>query len=145
MHNPNATRANIMGGSVAGMHKTILPLASGPTPPNRCTQQQQRPQQCLCLLPSWRYGLATTNPSRTVWRNATGQWHLPPATDHGHAGVSTWPRNDDECWTALAGHWNYADDANGPTADSGTHVNEPLCPQPTAQPDSGVFLMGRGR
>jgi hypothetical protein len=45
MHLPNATRANIMGGSDARMHKTILPSASGHTPPNRCTQQQQRTQQ----------------------------------------------------------------------------------------------------
>ncbi len=45
MHNPNATRTNIMGGSVAGMHKTILPLTSSRTPPNPCPQQQQRPQQ----------------------------------------------------------------------------------------------------
>jgi hypothetical protein len=45
IHNPNATHANIMGGSVAKMHKTILPLASGCTPPNCCKQQQQRTQQ----------------------------------------------------------------------------------------------------
>jgi hypothetical protein len=32
-HNPNTTRANIMGGSVAGMHKSILPSACGRTPP----------------------------------------------------------------------------------------------------------------
>jgi hypothetical protein len=38
MHNPNASRTNIMGGSVAGMHKTILPSASSHTPPNRCPQ-----------------------------------------------------------------------------------------------------------
>jgi hypothetical protein len=45
-HNQNATRANIMGGSVAGMHKTILPSACGRTPPPpRRPQQQQRPQQ----------------------------------------------------------------------------------------------------
>jgi hypothetical protein len=25
------------------------------------------------LLPTWRHGLATTNPSHSVWRNATGQ------------------------------------------------------------------------
>jgi hypothetical protein len=47
MHNPNATRANIIGGSVAGMHKTILPLTSGHTPPNHCPQQQQHPQKHL--------------------------------------------------------------------------------------------------
>jgi hypothetical protein len=35
MHNPNANCTNIMGGSVAGMHKTILPSTSGCTPPNR--------------------------------------------------------------------------------------------------------------
>ncbi len=47
MHNPNATCANIMGGSVAGIHKTILPSTSGRTPPNHCPQQQQCPQQHL--------------------------------------------------------------------------------------------------
>ncbi len=45
MHNPNASCTNIMGGSVAGMHKTILPLTSTRTPPNLCPQQQQCPQQ----------------------------------------------------------------------------------------------------
>jgi hypothetical protein len=45
MHNPNATRTNIMGGSVATrMHKTILPSTSGRTPPNCHPQQQQHPQ-----------------------------------------------------------------------------------------------------
>jgi len=35
-----------MGGSIAGMHKTILPSACGHTPPpQRRPQQQQRPQQ----------------------------------------------------------------------------------------------------
>ncbi len=32
-HNPNASRANIMGGSTAGMHKTILSSARGHKPP----------------------------------------------------------------------------------------------------------------
>jgi hypothetical protein len=47
MHNPNMTRTNIMGVSVAGMRKTILPLTSGCTQPNCCPQKQQRPQQHL--------------------------------------------------------------------------------------------------
>jgi len=45
-HNANATRAKIMVGLIAGMHKTILPSACGRTPPlPRHPQQQQRPQQ----------------------------------------------------------------------------------------------------
>jgi hypothetical protein len=44
-HNSNVSRTNIMGGSVAGMHKTILPLACGCTPPNCYPQQQQGSQQ----------------------------------------------------------------------------------------------------
>ncbi len=96
-----------------------------------------------CLLPSWRHSLATTNPSRIVWQNATGR-HLPPANDHGHAGVSTRPRNDDECRTVPAGRQKYANDADGLTADGGNHVDEPLYPQPAAQPDAGVFLTSRG-
>jgi hypothetical protein len=44
VHNPNATRANMMGGLPAGMHKMILPSASGHTPsPHRQQQQQQWP------------------------------------------------------------------------------------------------------
>jgi hypothetical protein len=66
MHNPNATRTNIMGGSVAGMHKTILPSTSGRTPPNCCPQQQQHPQQ---HLPNAYYP-----PGGTAW-----QQPMPPA------------------------------------------------------------------
>ncbi len=95
-----------------------------------------------CLLPSWRHSLATTDPSRTVWRNATGK-HLPPANDHGHAGISTRPRND-ECWTVPTVRRKYVNDADGPTAAGGTRVDEPLCPQPAAQPDAGVVLTSRG-
>jgi hypothetical protein len=35
-HNQNTTRANMMGGSIAGMHKTILPSVCGPSPPLPC-------------------------------------------------------------------------------------------------------------
>jgi hypothetical protein len=63
MHNLNATRTNIMGGSVDGMHKTILPLTSGCTPPNCCPQQQQRPQQ---RLPNAYYP-----PGNTAWQQLT--------------------------------------------------------------------------
>jgi hypothetical protein len=43
MHNRYATRANMMGGLVAGMHKSILPSAAGRTgpPTTRRLQQQQ--------------------------------------------------------------------------------------------------------
>jgi hypothetical protein len=44
MHNPNTGRTNIMGRSVTGMHKTILPSISGRTPPDCHPQQQQHPQ-----------------------------------------------------------------------------------------------------
>ncbi len=116
------------------LHSTqLLPPAA--TAPSAMSTQ--------CLLPSWRHSLATTNPSRTVWRNATGK-HLLPAINHGHAGVSTRPRNDDECQTVPVGCRKYADDADGPTANGGTHVDEPLCPQLAAQPNSGVFLTSMG-
>ena len=43
-HNRHATRANMMGRLVAGMHKSILPLAAGRTgPPTTCHPQQQQP------------------------------------------------------------------------------------------------------
>jgi hypothetical protein len=47
-HNPNATRTNMMGGSPAGMHKMILPSASGRTPP---APRQQQQLQCLPAIP----------------------------------------------------------------------------------------------
>ncbi len=77
MHNPNATRTNIMGGLVAGMHKTILPLTSGRTPPNRCPQQQQRPQQ--------RPPNAYYPPGGTAWQQPT-----PPAQYGGMPHASTY-------------------------------------------------------
>jgi hypothetical protein len=40
MHNPHTTRANMMNGSAMGLHKTILPLASGRAPH---VQRQQGP------------------------------------------------------------------------------------------------------
>ncbi len=88
--------------------------------------------------------MAATNPAHTVWWNATGK-HLPPANNHGHAGVSTRPRNDDECWTVPAGRRKYAGDADGPTANGGTHVDESLFPQPAAPPDAGVISDKQGR
>jgi hypothetical protein len=66
MHNPNTSHTNIMGGSVARMHKTILPLAFSRTPPNCCYQQQESPQQCP---PSAYYP-----PGCTAW-----QQPAPPA------------------------------------------------------------------
>jgi hypothetical protein len=132
-HNLNATRANIMGGLVVGMHKTILPLACGHTPPNHRPQQLQLLQQCI-----WRHGLAATNSSCTVWWNATGQHHLLPADNHGHAGLSALPRNDDECQPIPFKCRKRANDADGPTADGSAHVD--VVP-PTSSPTSsrGTF------
>jgi hypothetical protein len=130
VHNPNASCTNIMGRSVARLHKTILPLLPAALHPiNAPSSSSTLSNIYQCLLPSWRHSLAKTKPSCTVWRNATGQWHLPPANDHGHAGVSARPKNDDECQTVPTGHRKYADDADGPKAGGSTHVNEPLCPQ----------------
>jgi hypothetical protein len=39
-HNLHATCTNTMSGSMAGMHKTSLPLARGPTPPRMCQRRQ---------------------------------------------------------------------------------------------------------
>ncbi len=77
MHNSNTTRTNIMGRSLAGVHKTILPSTSGRTPPNHRPQQQQHPQQCL---PNSYY------PSGgTTWQQLT-----PPAQYDGMPQASTY-------------------------------------------------------
>jgi hypothetical protein len=51
MHNPNASRANIMGVSVAGMHKTILPSTSGCTPLN-CYPHSNSTLSNVCPMPT---------------------------------------------------------------------------------------------
>ena len=101
-HNPNATRANMMGGSIPGMHKTILPLVCGRTPPPPShPQQQQRPQQ---RPPVSYYPIQGTN-------DATGQWHVPCAGNHAYAGEAAWSRHDEFCRTAVPSTRNRADDA----------------------------------
>jgi hypothetical protein len=63
LHNPNASRTNIMGGSVAGMHKTILPSVCGRTPPNCGPQQQQLLQQRLPIAYYTSEGMAWQQPT----------------------------------------------------------------------------------
>jgi hypothetical protein len=73
-HNPHATRANMMGGSAAGMHKMILPLVSGCTAPNRRPQQQQLSHQCRPIAHYPAQG--------TTWQQAPPPAHfsgMPPA------------------------------------------------------------------
>jgi hypothetical protein len=74
MHNPHATHANMMGRSAAGMHKTILPLVSGCTAPNRCPQQQQLSHQ--------RQPISHYPAQGTTWQQAPLPAHfsgMPPA------------------------------------------------------------------
>jgi hypothetical protein len=57
------------------MHKTILPSACGPTPPNHRPQQQQLPQQYLPI--------AYFPPGNTAWQQPTplAQFgRMPPAS-----------------------------------------------------------------
>jgi hypothetical protein len=49
MHNPHSTSANTMGGSTAGMHKTILPSASG-----RAPMVARAPMQCPPIQTAWQ-------------------------------------------------------------------------------------------
>jgi hypothetical protein len=46
-----ASHTNMMGGSTAGMHKTILPLAAGCAPPVACAPQIQRPPAPVAWQP----------------------------------------------------------------------------------------------
>ncbi len=48
-HNPSATRANMMGGLTAGLHKMILPSASGHAPPP--LRQQRAPATAMWQQP----------------------------------------------------------------------------------------------
>ncbi len=78
-------------------------------------------------------------------RNATGQRRLPPADNHGDAGLSAQPRNDDECQPVPSKRWKRANVADGPTDNGGAHDDELLCPQPAAQPAARVNFDKQGR
>jgi hypothetical protein len=52
LHNWQATHANMMGGSMAGMHKTILLSASGRAPPVARVPQMQCPPTPMAWQPS---------------------------------------------------------------------------------------------
>jgi hypothetical protein len=149
MHNPNASRANIMGGSTAGMHKTILPSSPGhkpPPPPLPPAAATPTAMPTRCILPHPRYKC----PTRVFWSNPTCWWHLPPADDHGHAIYAAWSNHDEFCWPAVPskcrGRSNDAAANSAGNAHDGTlPCSQPadlLCPQPTA---SEVFLTSRGR
>jgi hypothetical protein len=86
MHNPNMTCTNIMGRSVAVMHKTILPSTSGCTPPDCCPQQQQCPQQ---HPPNAYYP-----PGGTAWQQPTplAQYgRMPQASTYCQQSTMTMP------------------------------------------------------
>jgi hypothetical protein len=83
----------MMGGSPAGMHKTILPSVSGRTPPHPCQQQrqQQRPPVSYYLMqntwqqPPAQFGqqftMAVPPPQQgTAMMNYVGQFPLSAMT-----------------------------------------------------------------
>jgi hypothetical protein len=80
-HNPNATCNNTMGGSSAGLHKTILPLAAGRTAPNLHPQAQQQQQQCppVSYLPMQ----AVQAPAWQQAAPAVGHGGMPPTGYNG--------------------------------------------------------------
>jgi hypothetical protein len=51
LHNWQASRTNMMSSSLAGMHKTILPLAAGRAPPIARAPQIQRPPAPVAWQP----------------------------------------------------------------------------------------------
>jgi hypothetical protein len=88
VHNPNATRANMMGGLPAGMHKMILPSATGRTPPPHRQQQQQQwppvssyPMQNTWQQPPVQFGQRFTKgkaPSAARRRHDELRWAVSP-------------------------------------------------------------------
>jgi hypothetical protein len=73
MHNPQATLANTMGGSTAGMHKTIMPSA------------WPRPTGCPCTdaMPTLPSSVAATHTSPQLCCNDGAHWHAST-----NAGIS---------------------------------------------------------
>jgi hypothetical protein len=101
VHNPNTTRANMMGGSPVGMHKTILPSASGrtlPLPPAATTAATAS----HLLLPDAEYVAATFC---TVW-----------ITIHHGSAHSTARHRHDELHQAVSPEGNDPPAANAPAA-----------------------------
>jgi len=121
-HNVNATRANIMGGSIAGMHKTILPSACDHTP-----------------VPS----------SSSVHSN-THQRHTTLSRARARCNLRTVHARDEFCRTAIPSTKSRerADDAaassTGDAHDGTLLCSQPttlLCPQPAA---ARILLTSRG-
>lgn len=82
-HNPNATRNNTMGGSSAGLHKTILPSAAGRTAPNQRPQAQQQQQQQL-RPPASYYPMQTMQaPAWQQPASPAGSYGVPPTGNYG--------------------------------------------------------------
>jgi hypothetical protein len=83
-HNPNATRTNTMGGNTAGLHRTILPSASGcipPCPPRAPTpmmwQQPTPPPMSFTPMMATMHPMMPTTPYQAI--NYMGhQFGLPP-------------------------------------------------------------------
>jgi hypothetical protein len=80
IYNLNATWANMMGGSPAGMHKTILPSASRRTPPPPLPAAATAATASHLLLPHAEYLAAT---SCAVW-TAIHLCSAPSAARHCH-------------------------------------------------------------
>jgi hypothetical protein len=71
VHNPNATQANMMGGLPVGMHKMILPSASGHTPPHPRQQQQQQQWPPVSYYPTQKIrgsNLLHSSDSTSPWQ-----------------------------------------------------------------------------
>jgi hypothetical protein len=91
-HNPNATRNNTMGGSSAGLHKPILPLAASRTASNLRPQAQQQQQQRLPVsyflmqamqAPAWQQAAPPVGHSRMPPTGYNGGQRLIMPNHHG--------------------------------------------------------------
>jgi hypothetical protein len=140
-HNRYATRANMMGGSAAGMHKSILPSAAGRTAATTTWRPQQQ-QATLDRPPVAHMSTRLSTPTGVLhW---TSRGHIPSAHSHGLPCPCTWPSNQ-LCRAVSTWDWNHTDDATahptGKPNDDPLRCSQPAASVPSQPAATGILLL----